>query len=69
MIPSPSVVFRYLATFVNPIEEAKRGMGKAFIPAANESLQALRQVNPDMLRFAQQKSPKTEATLKWMPVS
>jgi hypothetical protein len=64
VIPSPSVVFRYLAAFVNPIEEAKRSMGKAFIPAANEHLKALRQVNPDLLRFAQRKSPQTEATLE-----
>jgi len=64
VIPSPSAVFRYLAAFVNPIEEAKRGMGQAFIPAANEHLKALRQVNPDLLRFAQRKSPQTEATLE-----
>jgi Transposase DDE domain group 1 len=64
VIPSPSVVFRYLAAFNNPGEEAKRGMGQAFIPAANEHLQALRQVNPDLLRFAQRKSPQTEATLE-----
>ena len=41
--PSPPVVFRYLAAFVNPVEEAKRGMGQAFIPAPNEPLKALRQ--------------------------
>lgn len=63
-IPSPSVVLRYLAAFANPIEEAKRVMGQAFIPAANEHLQAIRQVNPDLLRFAQRKSPQTEATLE-----
>ena len=62
--PSPSVVFRYLAAFVNPAEEAKRGMGQAFIPAPSEPLKALRQVNPDLLRFAQRKSPQTEATLE-----
>jgi len=62
--PSQSVVFRYLATFVNPEEEGKRSMGQAFIPAPNESLEALRQINPDLLRFAQRKSPQTEATLE-----
>ncbi len=62
--PLPSVVFRYLAAFINPGEEAKRGMGKAFIPAPSEHLKALRQVNPDLLRFAQRKSPQTEATLE-----
>ncbi len=63
-VPSPSVVFRYLAAFANPAEEAKRAMGQAFIPAANEHLQSLGQVNADLLRFAQQKSPQTEATLE-----
>ena len=62
-VPSPSVVFRYLAAFVNPAEEARRGMGQAFIPPANEHLQALRRVNPDLLRFAQKQSPQIEATL------
>ena len=63
-IPSPSVIFRYLAAFINPVEEAKRSMGQAFIPAPSEPLKALRQVNPDLLRFAQRKSPQTEATLE-----
>jgi hypothetical protein len=62
--PSQSVVFRYLATFVNPVEEAKRGMGQAFIPAPKESLKALLRINPGLLRFAQRKAPKTEATLE-----
>jgi hypothetical protein len=39
-------------------------MGQAYIPAANERLQALRRVNPDLLRFAQRKSLQTEATLE-----
>jgi hypothetical protein len=64
VIPSPPAVFRYLAAFVNPVEEARRGMGQAFIPAPNEPLKALRKVNPDLLRFAQRKSPQTEATLE-----
>jgi hypothetical protein len=62
-VPSPSVVFRYLEAFVNPAEEAKRGMGQAFIPPANEHLQAFRQVNGDLLSFAQKQSPQIEATL------
>ena len=62
-VPSPSAVFRYLSAFSNPVEEAKRGMGHAYIPAPNRHLQSLQQVNRDMLRFAQQKSPKQEATL------
>lgn len=62
--PSPPAVFRYLAAFVNRVEEAQRGRGQAFIPAPNELLQALRQINPDLLRFAQRKSPQAEATLE-----
>jgi len=64
VFPSPPVVFRYLGAFNNPVEEARRGMGQAFIPAPSESLKALRRVNPDLLRFAQRKSPRTEATLE-----
>jgi hypothetical protein len=62
-VPSPSVVFRYLAAYDNPAEEAKRTVGHAFIPAPNEHLQALDRVNVDSLRFAQRKSPQQEATL------
>lgn len=62
-LPSPSVVFRYLLAFDNPAEEAKRAAGHAFIPSPNEHLQALGEVNEDLLRFAQQKSPQREATL------
>jgi len=61
--PSPPVVFRYLKNFVNPTEEQRRGMGQAFIPAPNEALLALGQVNPDLLRFTQKHSPQSEATL------
>jgi hypothetical protein len=62
-VPSPSVVFRYLDAFSSPEEEAKRGMGHAFIPAANEPLKALGLVNRDILKFAQRKKPEGEATL------
>jgi hypothetical protein len=61
--PSSSVVFRYLKNFVNPKEEEQRAMGKAFVPAPNEALRSLGQVNPDLLRFAQKHSPQNEATL------
>jgi hypothetical protein len=61
--PSPSVVFRYLKNFVNPEDEKRRAMGKAFIPAPNEALCALGRVNPDLLRFAQKHSPQSEVTL------
>ncbi|MFH1087850.1 MAG: IS1380 family transposase, partial [Chloroflexota bacterium] len=62
-VPSPSAVFRYLAAFNNPAEEAKRAERRAFIPAPNEHLQALGGVNGDFLRFVQRKSPQREATL------
>ena len=61
--PSPSVVFRYLKNFVNPEAEKQRAMGKAFIPAPNQALLALEQVNTDLLRFAQKHTPQTAATL------
>lgn len=64
VFPSPSVVFRYLEAFVNAGEEAKRGMGQAFIPAPSENLLALGRVNPDLLAFAQRRSPATEATME-----
>jgi hypothetical protein len=64
VIFSPLAVFRYLAAFVNPVEEARRGKGKVFIPAPNLPLKALRTVNLDLLRFAQRKSPQAEATLE-----
>jgi len=62
-VPSPSVVFRYLAAFDNPAEEVKRTAGRAFIPAPNKHLQALGQVNGDLLRFVERKSLQREATL------
>jgi hypothetical protein len=64
VFPSPPAVFRYLASFNNPDEEARRGMGQAFIPAPGEPLKALRKVNTDLLRFAQRKSLQREATLE-----
>ena len=62
-VPSPSPVFRYLEAFHESDIETKREPGKAFIPASNEHLQSLQQVNLDMLKFVQQKSPKKTATL------
>ena len=61
--PSPSVVFRYLSAFDNPSEGRKRVAGRAFIPAPNGHLLALGRVNWDLLRFGQQKSPQSQATL------
>jgi hypothetical protein len=63
-LPSPSAVFRYLKAFDNPAEKAKRVAGHALIPAPNEHLQAFVRVNEDFLRFVQQKSPQSVATLE-----
>lgn len=62
--PSPPVIFRYLSAFVNATEESKRAMGQAFIPSPSEPLKALRRINPDILRFAERKSPQAEVTLE-----
>lgn len=60
---SPSAVFRYLAAFHDPAQEAQRQPHTAFIPAANEHLRALKLVNRDFVAFVQSRSPKTQATL------
>jgi len=62
-VPSPSPVFRYLSAFHNLEEESNRQPGKAFIPAQNQHLQNLQQVNTDMLAFVQKKNPEKTATL------
>jgi hypothetical protein len=62
-VPSPSVIFRYLAAFHDPEEEKKREKGKAFIPAPNEHLQGLIRVNRDLVASIQRCRPKKEATL------
>jgi len=51
-VPSPSAIFRYLDAFNDPVEEAKRRMGHAYIPTPNEHLQRLWQVNRDFAGFA-----------------
>jgi len=62
-VPSRSAIFRYLAAFHNPEEEKKRERGKAFIPAPNEHLQGLVQINRDFVASVQRHHPRTEATL------
>ena len=61
--PSASPVFRYLAAFHDPAEEARRPGGTAFIPTPNEHLQALGRVNQDFVAFVQSRSAQSEATL------
>jgi len=62
-VPSPSAIFRYLAAFHSPEEEKKREKGKAFIPAPNEHLQGLVQINRDFVASVQRRHPRAEATL------
>jgi hypothetical protein len=61
--PSPSALFRYLAAFHDPAQEARREPHTAFIPAPNEHLRALGQVNRDFVAFVQSRSPQPQATL------
>jgi hypothetical protein len=62
-VPSPSSVFRYLSAFHNAPEEEKREAHKAFIPASNEHLRGLAQVNTDLVAFVQKHAPCKHATL------
>jgi len=64
-VPSPSAAFRYLARFHDTAQEVLRKATdvKAFIPAPNEHLQGLAQVNADLLAFVQSRNPQTVATL------
>jgi hypothetical protein len=62
-LPSPSSVFRFLAGFANREEEAKRGQGKAFIPAPSAALSGLRAVNKELVGSLQAVSPARVATL------
>ncbi|MCF6180106.1 MAG: IS1380 family transposase [Geopsychrobacter sp.] len=60
---SASPVFRYLAAFHDPGQEEKRQTHRAFIPKANENLNALGKVNRDLVAFVQSRSPQSQATL------
>jgi len=62
-VPSPSAVFRYLEAFHDPLEEAKREKGKAFIPVPNEHLSGLVRVNRDFGASVQMRHPSRDATL------
>jgi hypothetical protein len=52
-VPSSSAVFRYLSAFHDEEEEKKRSEGKAFIPAANDHLRGMVQINRGMAAFLQ----------------
>jgi hypothetical protein len=61
--PSPSSVFRWLATFHDPEQEELRAPGRAFIPAPNLRLKALSSLNGSLCAFAQANAPSPVATL------
>ena len=62
-VPSKSVIFRYLDAFHNEKQEALREKGKAFIPADNDYLSALRRVSEDLMTAIYRCNPTDVATL------
>ena len=62
-VPSPSAMFRYLVGFHDQGEDSKRQAHTAFIPAANEALAGLGEVNSQLVGFMQSRSPHNRATL------
>lgn len=62
-VPSPSSAFRFLETFHDRREEAKRVEGKAWIPEASEALKSLRKIGADLPAEIQRRNPETVATL------
>lgn len=62
-VPSPTAVFRYLEAFHDEEQEKKRVVGRAFIPAHNEYLRGLGQVNADMMAFSQSQEEGETVTL------
>jgi len=62
-VPAPSSVFRYLRAFHDEEQEKLWVKGKAFIPAMNEHLRGLGQVNKELVGFVQRHTPRETATL------
>ena len=62
-VPSPSAMFRYLVGFHDQGEDSKRQAHTAFIPAPNEALAGLGEVNSQLVGFMQSRSPHNRATL------
>jgi hypothetical protein len=62
-VPSPTAVFRYLESFHDEEQEKRRVGGRAFIPAHNEYLRGLAEVNRDMMAFSQRQEKEETATL------
>jgi len=66
--PSPSSILRYLSAFHDPEQDKRREEAlaagvKAFIPAENEHLRAISEINKDLLSWNQRRSPQKRATL------
>ncbi len=61
--PSEAAVFRYLRGFHDEEAEGVREEHRAFIPAANEALRGLWEVNGAMLCWMQRRWPQREAPL------
>jgi len=62
-IASPSAMFRYLSNFHNEAEEKKRESGKAFIPAMNDNLNKISDINLELVDFHQRHNYKSRATI------
>lgn len=62
-VPSSTAAFRYLEAFHDEEEEKKRVLGRAFIPAPNEYLRGLGQVNADVMDFSQRQNKEETVTL------
>lgn len=61
--PSPSRLREWLEAFHDPDEEARREVGRAFIPAPNEALAGLGRVNEALLATVAVAAPQSVATL------
>ena len=56
-VPSPSALHRFLTLFHAPGQEQQRKIGKAFIPAANDMLRGLQNINTEFVSFAHLHQP------------
>ena len=63
LIPSASSVFRYLEGLSNPEQEAHRGYGRAYVPAASDGVLGLRRVNADLFASTYVRTPLDHLTL------
>jgi hypothetical protein len=61
--PAATQIYSYLEACCNVPKEAKRGMGKAFVPEANCHLKSLRSLNTLLVAQLQKRRPIKTATL------